>query len=125
MNRSAPFISTVLIQRNHPDLGWLFYDRDGDGKPDSGYARSFPLMDVVEIHPISNALRLGPFETLPDRKGNNRSFNWLQLAAGAEIGRTRRRRRREVDAGRRTRSVLGRVSASRDVQPDFCRCWRG
>ena len=71
--------SEKLIQQNHPDIGWLFYDSDGDGTPDSGFDRAFPHMDVIEIHPISNALLLEPFETLPGRKGNNRVFNWLQL----------------------------------------------
>lgn len=71
--------SDKLVQQNHPDLGWLFYDRDGDGQPDNGHSRSFALMDVIEIHPVQNALRLEPFETLPGRKGNNRIFNWLQL----------------------------------------------
>lgn len=28
--------SVKLIQQNHPDIGWLFYDRDGDQKPDEG-----------------------------------------------------------------------------------------
>ena len=71
--------SEKLVQQNHPDIGWLFYDRDGDGQPDDGHRRSFALMDVIEIHPVQNALRLEPFETLPGRKGNNRVFNWLQL----------------------------------------------
>src|SRR5262249_772342 len=44
--------SEKLIQVNHPDLGWMFYDKDGDGKPDGGYERAFPFMDVMEIHPI-------------------------------------------------------------------------
>jgi len=71
--------SEKLIQQNHPDIGWLFYDRDGNGESDSGFFRSFPHMNVMELHPISNALGLDPFETFPGRKGNSRVFNWLQL----------------------------------------------
>lgn len=68
--------SEKLIQQNHPDVGWLFYDKNGDGTPDSGYERSFPLMDVMEIHPIHEALKLGPTDS---RGTNHRVFNWLQL----------------------------------------------
>lgn len=72
--------SRKLIQQNHPDLGWLFYDKDGDGTPDSGFERSFQHMDVVEIHPIDRILERNQFD---DRRGkpfnNNRMLNWLQL----------------------------------------------
>ena len=72
--------SHKLIQQNHPDLGWLFYDKDGDGTADQGFERSFPHLDVVEIHPIDQILKRGQFE---NRKGkpfnNNRMLNWLQL----------------------------------------------
>jgi len=71
--------SDKLVQQNHPDIGWLFQDKDGDGEPDGGYSRSFPLIDVMELHPIDNSLHLGPFESLRGRKGNSRIFNWLQL----------------------------------------------
>jgi len=72
--------SEKLIQQNHPDMGWLFYDKDGDGTPDDGYSRSFPMMDVVEIHPIDRILKVTQFD---ERNGkafnNNRMLNWLQL----------------------------------------------
>lgn len=68
-----------LVQQNHPDIGWLFYDKDGDGQHDSGYERAFGFMDVIEIHPMENALNLQPIETLAGRSGNNRIFNWMQL----------------------------------------------
>ena len=72
--------SRKLIQQNHPDLGWLFYDKNGDGKPDGGYQRSFQHMDVVEIHPVYSILDLKPFD---ERNGkpfrNNCVFRWLQL----------------------------------------------
>lgn len=70
-----------LIQINHPDFGWMTYDRDGDGKPDDGFQRMFAQMDVVEIHPIHTLLT---FETtyLYKNQGKpiaNRVFRWLQL----------------------------------------------
>ena len=72
--------SRKLIQQNHPDLGWLFYDKNGDGKPDGGYQRSFQHMDVVEIHPVYSILDLKPFD-MRDGKPfrNNCVFRWLQL----------------------------------------------
>lgn len=79
--------SRKLIQQNHPDIGWLFFDKNGDGKPDAGYERSFKHMDVVEIHafgptgPLTNLMEMNPYDV--DGKGNpNRNnvvFNWLQL----------------------------------------------
>jgi hypothetical protein len=71
--------SDKLVQQNHPDLGWLFFDRDGDGKPDGGYSHSFGFIDVVEIHPLPQALDLGPVASLGGTRFNNRVFNWLQL----------------------------------------------
>ena len=71
--------SEKLIQQNHPDIGWLFRDKDGDGTPDGGYARSFGLIDVMEIHPISTIIRRRPFMEAGDKQYNNRMLNWLQL----------------------------------------------
>ncbi len=71
--------SEKLVQQNHPDLGWLFFDKNGDGRPDGGYKRSFPYIDVIEIHPIVDALRLDPATQRGKRTYNNRIFNWLQL----------------------------------------------
>lgn len=71
--------SEKLIQVNHPDLGWMFYDKNGDGQPDSGFERAFPFMDVVEIHPIDRILNLGPFTEQDSKQYHNTIFNWLQL----------------------------------------------
>ena len=71
--------SEKLIQQNHPDIGWLFYDQDGDGQPDAGYERGIGFIDVMEIHPIEVVLDLQPFEKRGTYEGNNRIFNWLQL----------------------------------------------
>ena len=70
--------SPKLVQQNHPDIGWLFYDKNGDGEPDGGYERSFAHMDVMEIHPVYDALFLGP-DSSRGGKWHNRVFNWLQL----------------------------------------------
>ncbi len=72
--------SEKLLQVNHPDLGWMFYDKDGDGKPDGGHSRAFPFMDVIEIHPVEHALDLAPFVTMRGgRRFHNTVFRWLQL----------------------------------------------
>ena len=72
--------SVKLVQQNHPDIGWLFYDKDGDQKPDEGYSRSFGLMNVTEIHPIDPLLNPTQFQ-IHDGKPirNQTAVNWLQL----------------------------------------------
>jgi hypothetical protein len=72
--------STKLIQQNHPDIGWLFFDRDGNQQPDEGYSRSFGLMNVMEIHPIDPLLNPTPLEIRDGKPvGNQTALNWLQL----------------------------------------------
>ena len=72
--------SEKLIQQNHPDIGWLFYDKNGDKQPDEGFARSFTHMDVIEVHPIDAVLDLQPVEIRNGKPFRNSPFfNWLQL----------------------------------------------
>lgn len=72
--------SVKLIQQNHPDLGWLFYDRNGDQVPDEGYARSFGIMNVTEIHPIDPLLNPTRYHIYAGKEtGNQTALNWLQL----------------------------------------------
>ena len=71
--------SEKLVQINHPDMGWMFRDSNGDGTPDDGHAGILPLMDVVEIHPVPDILTLDPSITASKYKGNNRIYNWLQF----------------------------------------------
>lgn len=72
--------SEKVVQQNHPDIGWLFYDKNGDGNPDGGYSRSFPFINVMEIHPIDRILTLQRFDHRNGKPfGNNRMLNWLQL----------------------------------------------
>lgn len=73
-----------LVQQNHPDIGWLFFDRNGDGKPDGGHAEGFRYMHVIEVHPIHDVLGMEPEQLVVDSKGkkqncNHTVFNWLQL----------------------------------------------
>ena len=71
--------SEKLIQVNHPDLGWMFYDKNGDGQSDSGYERAFPYINVIEIHPVERVLHLGPSWEVDGKRYHNTVFNWLQL----------------------------------------------
>lgn len=70
-----------LVQINHPDFGWMTYDRDGDGKPDDGFQRMFAQMDVVEVHPIHTLLTFQPTYRYKNQGKPiaNRVFHWLQL----------------------------------------------
>ena len=70
--------SEKLVQQNHPDLGWLFYDKNGDGVPDGGHSGAFGFMDVIEIHPIEAAWNLRK-EKQETKNGRNRIFHWLQM----------------------------------------------
>ena len=71
--------SEKLIQQNHPDIGWLFYDSNGDGTPDPGYGKGFAFMDVIEVHPIHTILGMQPTAEWEQKVQNNTVFNWLQL----------------------------------------------
>ena len=71
--------SEKLVQQNHPDMGWLFRDKDGNGEPDDGHPGIMPHIDVVEIHPVPDILTMDLFITASTYKGNNRIFNWLQF----------------------------------------------
>lgn len=72
--------SEKLVQQNHPDIGWLFYDKDGDGQSDRGHADGVALIDVMEIHPIEKLLTLGKPDGVSSAAAKgNRLFRWLQL----------------------------------------------
>ncbi len=70
--------SEKVIEQNHPDIGHVFYDRDGDGSPDGGYRKMFKYLDCIEIHPPQTIFD-APLVGATGRKTNNRMFNWLQL----------------------------------------------
>ncbi|MFM1801280.1 MAG: hypothetical protein RJA81_632, partial [Planctomycetota bacterium] len=71
--------SEKLIQQNHPDIGWLFYDKNGDQKPDGGYSGSLGVIDVMEIHPIDMVTTFKPTALENGRESTNQMFAWLQL----------------------------------------------
>lgn len=76
--------SRKVIQQNHPDMGWLLRDRDGNGEPDEGFARAVALLDCIEVHPVESVLEL--FPDAAEAKGEaaqawnrGRFLAWLQL----------------------------------------------
>ena len=74
--------SEKFLQQNHPDIGWLFFDKNGDGEPDEGFANSFGFMDAMEIHPIDSAWNLtNDKPTAPSGNSDreDRILHWLQL----------------------------------------------
>jgi hypothetical protein len=70
--------SDKLVQVNHPDLGHMFFDRNGDGEPDQGFRGMFGHMDVIEVHPPHFIFEAAAIER-NDRSYNNTIVNWMQL----------------------------------------------
>jgi hypothetical protein len=66
------------VQQNHPDLGNLFFDKNGDGVPDEGFKETFGHMDVMEVHPLDKLFAPAVYEVRGQSR-NNTIFNWLQL----------------------------------------------
>lgn len=71
--------SEKLVQVNHPDMGWMFYDKDGNDQPDEGFERMRAHINVLEVHPIDCILKLTPLTQRNGNEYNNTMFNWLQL----------------------------------------------
>ena len=65
--------SEKLVQVNHPDIGWMFRDRNGDGVPDAGFAGMAGHMDVIEVHPPHHDLRGTDAQGLKARPRTTRS----------------------------------------------------
>ena len=70
--------SEKLVQVNHPDMGWMFGDRNGDRRPDAGYSGMHGRMDVVEVHPL-HTIFAPPTSRPGHATQNNTVVNWLQL----------------------------------------------
>jgi hypothetical protein len=70
--------SEKLVQVNHPDLGHMFFDRDGDNVRDQGFRGMFGHMDVIEVHPPHFIFEAATIDR-DDRSYNNTIVNWLQL----------------------------------------------
>ncbi len=64
--------SEKLVQQNHPHIGRILEDHNGDGEPDAGYAQMFDFMDVIEVHPAIKILDT-------DAAGATRIGSWLHL----------------------------------------------
>ncbi len=71
--------SEKLVQQNHPDIGWLFYDKDGNGERDEGFSQSIPFINAMELHPLTAVLQFGAETHSESHVPKNRVFNWLQL----------------------------------------------
>lgn len=71
--------SDKLVQQNHPDIGAVFFDKDGDGQPDSGYRKAFGFIDVIEVHPPAWIFQPPMITSKGGKPRNNTVFNWLQL----------------------------------------------
>lgn len=73
-----------LVQQNHPDMGWLFFDKDGDGAPDGG-CEGKRFIEVIEIWNGSALPAFGAPPMIEFARGgktmraNNRFYNWMQL----------------------------------------------
>lgn len=63
-----------LMQQNHPDIGWLYFDKNRDGNIDSGFG-SAAITDVMEIRQTILDLP----EAIKGGRSNTRSFHWLQM----------------------------------------------
>ncbi len=70
--------SDKLVQVNHPDIGWMFRDRDGNGVPDAGFTGMHGNMDVLEVHPPHQIFGKVTVE-YAGKPYNNTILNWLQL----------------------------------------------
>src|SRR5262249_28616047 len=70
--------SEKLVQVNHPDIGWMFRDRNGDGTADAGFAGMVGHMDVIEVHPPHQIFAGASVES-EGKSWNNTIVNWLQL----------------------------------------------
>ena len=80
--------SEKLVQQNHPDIGWIWFDGNGDGTPDGGLSGMFPFQQVVEAWG-DDIIKLEPWGYRQARdattggivwfRENNPVFNWLQL----------------------------------------------
>lgn len=71
--------SEKLVQQNHPDIGAVFFDKDGDGQPDSGFRKAFGFFDVIEVHPPAWIFQPPVIAAKGGKPRNNTVFNWLQL----------------------------------------------
>ncbi|GHB73116.1 hypothetical protein GCM10007390_29020 [Persicitalea jodogahamensis] len=63
-----------LMQQNHPNIGWLYFDKDRDGEIDKGFGTE-SITDVMEIRETLADLP----EAVNGGNTDTRSFHWLQM----------------------------------------------
>lgn len=68
--------SPKLMQQNHPNIGWLYHDRDRDGTLDGGFGTR-AITDVMEIREAMHTILADTAADAPERRG--RAFYWLQM----------------------------------------------
>jgi hypothetical protein len=66
-----------FVQQNHPDIGWLYFDRNRDGKIDGGYGTR-PFTHAIEINRDIVGLLKSLDSAATDQK-RGRAFQWLQM----------------------------------------------
>ncbi len=66
-----------FVQQNHPDIPWLYYDKDRDNTPDGGFGTRRYTHAIELNRDIANLLP----SLAPDNKNERRprSFYWLQM----------------------------------------------
>ena len=69
--------SEKFVQQNHPDVAWLYFDKDQDGKIDGGYGTR-PFTHAMEINRDIVGLLRSLEATGPEVK-RGRGFRWLQM----------------------------------------------
>ena len=66
-----------FVQQNHPDVAWLYFDRDQDGEIDGGYGTR-PLTHAMELNRDIVGL-LPSLEATGAKVKRGRGFHWLQM----------------------------------------------
>jgi hypothetical protein len=69
--------SEKFVQQNHPDVAWLYVDKDQDGTIDGGYGTR-PFTHAMEINRDIAGLLKSLEATGPEAK-RGRGFHWLQM----------------------------------------------
>lgn len=66
-----------FVQHNHPDIGWLYFDKDRDGHADGGFG-TLPYTNAIELS-RDLVLLLPAVEHLAETTKRGRGFGWLQM----------------------------------------------
>ncbi|SIO55681.1 hypothetical protein SAMN05444166_5127 [Singulisphaera sp. GP187] len=66
-----------FVQQNHPSIGWLYFDKDQDGKPDGGFGTR-PLTHAMELNRDIPKLLKDLEKSDPEAKRGT-AFRWLQM----------------------------------------------